>query len=135
MIRRIARLTVALAVPLTLVAVPTVAHAGVCVEKDTFNYSPPLGLTATSGSMTGTHDNTPCVFSTPSSGSIGASYTGNCIVAIFGANTASVVVLGGTVHVMVDAAATKAKVIVPMFTDGYCPTSTATGTGVWVDNT
>ena len=134
MARTLARLAAALGVTVTCVAVPTTAaHAGACVEKDTFNYSPPLGLATTSGTMSGTHTNSPCVFSSSSSGAIGTTYTGNCLAALFGANTVSAIVLGGTVHVMFDAGAVKTKVMV-MVPNGVCPTYGATGYGLWVDN-
>ena len=134
--RRIWRAALAVAVPLAMATAPG-AHADPCVETDTFNYSPPLGTQTTSGTMSGTHSNlctTLTVFPTfyTSNGTIGASYTGNCAVALFGANTASVVVLGGTVHVMVDLAAGKTKVM-PMVVDSVCPTNSATGTGLWLD--
>jgi hypothetical protein len=133
--RTLGRLAVALAVPLALAVAPAAHAADACVETDTFNYSPPLGLQSTTGSMSGTHSNlcarTDLTFYT-SNGTIGASYTGNCLVAFFGANTASVVVLGGTVHAMVDLANGRAKVLV-MRPNGICPTSSATGSGVWLD--
>jgi hypothetical protein len=133
--RALRRAAIALALPVTLLGVPRANAAEVCVQTNTFNYSPPLGLQSTSGQMSGTHSNL-CAndalqFYTRN-GLIGASYTGNCVLAFFGANTISTVLLGGTVHVMVDLDGRKSKVLV-MTTDGYCPTSRATGTGPWVD--
>ena len=132
MMRSIGRLATALAVPLTLLAAPA-ADAGVCVARNTFNFSPPLTLTTTSGTMSGTHTNVTCAFDTPGTVGISASYTGNCFVVLFGANTVSTV-LGGFVHVMFDANRQYGKVMVTV-PDNACPISSMSATGVWFDNT
>ncbi|HWL36383.1 MAG TPA: hypothetical protein VNQ77_09320 [Frankiaceae bacterium] len=136
MMRSLSRAAVALALPCALVSAPA-AHADPCVETNTFNFSPPLGLGTTSGSMSGTHSNLCTTTTVPptfytSNGSIGTSYTGNCLVVLFGANTVSVL-LASSVHVMVDVPARKAKVMPMVPTEGVCPTPSVTGTGLWVD--